>query len=121
MAAVCVAIGAWFGYRQGHAVALEAIRFRQRWRRGEWLEISLFAIGLSLASFMLGVILSIPKWLEAPTGGVTEYRLVTIAACDIAGFVGGFGTQPQASSLKPPTLLPRTDSSAFAIRRPLPP
>jgi hypothetical protein len=93
MTAVCLAIGVWFGCRQSHAVALEAIRFRQRWRRGEWSEVFGFAIGLSVAGFMLGLILSIPKWLEPPTVGATEYTLITIAACSFAGFVGGFGTQ----------------------------
>ncbi len=93
MAAVCLAIGIWFGYRKSHAMALEAVKFRKRWRKGKWSEIFGFAIGLSLAGVALGLIFSVPKWLQPPTGGALEFTLVTVAACSLAGFVGGFGSQ----------------------------
>jgi hypothetical protein len=93
MTAVCLAIGVWFGYRKNHAMALEAVKFRQRWRKGQWTDIFGFALGLSVAGVALGLILSVPKWLQPPAGGALDYTLITVAACALAGFVGGFGSQ----------------------------
>ena len=93
MVAVCLAIGVWLGYRKNHAMALAAIKFRQHWRKGQWTEIFGFALGLSLAGAALGLILAVPKWLQPPAGGALEYTLVTVVACSLAGFVGGFGSQ----------------------------
>jgi hypothetical protein len=93
MAAICLPIGVWQGYRHSRAYAVQVVRFRQRWRRGRWGEIFGFAIGVALFGAMLGVLCSIVKWLPPAADNAREITLVYIAIGVGSGFIGGFASQ----------------------------
>lgn len=87
---VCVVLGVWQGYRHSTALALQIVRFRQRWRKGRWVEIFAFAIGIAAFGAMLGVLISIPKWLPPADENASEVTLTYVGMSVLAGFFGGF-------------------------------
>ncbi len=93
VATVCLAIGLWQGLRRSHVWALEVVRFRQRWRKRQWLYLFGGAVGISLFGAMLGVLISIPKWWPTAADNARELTLVYVAVGAAAGFVSGFGSQ----------------------------
>lgn len=93
VAAVCLATGLWQGYRDSTALALELVHFRQRWRKGRWVELFGFAAAIALFGAMMGAAVSIPKWLPPPADNAASVTLVFVALGAAAGFLGGFGSQ----------------------------
>ena len=87
---MCAVFGVWQGWRHSTVLALQIVRFRQRWRKRRWAEVFGFAIGIAVFGAILGVMISIPKWLPPAAENAGEVTLTYVGMGVVVGFFGGF-------------------------------